>query len=432
MSELEALEKKLDEKEAGRRAEAVQEIRKLLAKGSLALESRPGSFNLHAHSFFSYNGEGFSPSHLVWMAKKMGLDMIGLVDFDILDGVDELFEAAAQLGVAVIAGMETRAFVPEFSSREINSPGEPGISYHMGSGFISSKLKDANWNAFFNSMRVNPQNRNRDLVSKVNGFLDPVKLDYDKDVLPLTPKGVATERHICQAYDEKSRKHFPKEADLVAFWSKKLGASEADMAKSVASSAKLQALIRSKTMKKGGVGYQQPDDKTFPRMDEVNRFILAQGAIPMMTWLDGTSAGEGAAVELMDVEMKCGSAAINIIPDRNWNISNPEEKKKKALKLEEIVRLADERGLPIQIGTEMNAPGLKRVDDFSAPELKPYIASFTRGAHILYGHTVLSQKEGKGYLSDWAKKEFASVNAKNAFFEKAGQDALAALKSLKV
>ncbi|MBL8994801.1 MAG: hypothetical protein JNM63_15750, partial [Spirochaetia bacterium] len=384
MSELESLEKKLDDKEAGRRTEAVLEIRKMISKGSLVLESRPGQFNLHAHSFFSYNGEGFSPSHLVWMTKKMGLDMIGLVDFDILDGVDELFEAAKNLGVAVIAGMETRAFVPEFATREINSPGEPGISYHMGSGFISSKLNDPSWKDFFISMRENPQRRNRDLVSKVNAFLDPVKLDYDQDILPLTPKGVATERHICQAYEEKSRKQFPKESDLVAFWSKALGAPESEMAKTAASPAKLQALIRSKTMKKGGVGYQQPDDKTFPRMDEVNRFILAQGAIPMMTWLDGTSAGESAAVELMDVEMKCGAAALNIIPDRNWNIANPEEKKKKAMKLEEIVRLADERGLPIQIGTEMNAPGLKRVDDFSAPELKPYIPSFMHGARILY------------------------------------------------
>lgn len=432
MSELESIEKKLDDKEAGRRLEGVLEIRKLLSKGSLAIESRPGQFNLHAHSFFSYNGEGFSPSHLVWMAKKMGLDMIGLVDFDILDGVDELFEAGNHLGVAVMAGMETRAFVPEFATREINSPGEPGISYHMGSGFISSKLSDASWNDFFVSMRENPQKRNRDLVSKVNGFLDPVKLDYEKDILPLTPRGVATERHICQAYEEKSRRQFAKEADLVAFWSKTLGASEADTAKTIASPAKLQALIRSKTMKKGGVGYQQPDDKTFPRMAEVNRFILAQGAIPMMTWLDGTSAGESAATELMDVEMGCGAAAINIIPDRNWNISNPDEKKKKAAKLEEIVRLADERGLPIQIGTEMNAPGLKRVDDFSAPELKPYVQSFTRGAHILYGHTVLARKEGRGYLSDWAKKEFSSVNAKNDFFEKTGREALAAIKSLKV
>ena len=30
-------------------------------------------------------------------------------------------------------------FVPEFSTREINSPGEPGVCYQMGVGFASSQ-----------------------------------------------------------------------------------------------------------------------------------------------------------------------------------------------------------------------------------------------------------------------------------------------------
>ena len=39
-------------------------------------------------------------------------------------------------------------------------------------------------------------------------FTAPVTLDYDKDVLPLTPKGNATERHICEAYSKKGDKAF--------------------------------------------------------------------------------------------------------------------------------------------------------------------------------------------------------------------------------
>jgi hypothetical protein len=44
-----------------------------------------------------------------------------------------------------------------------------------------------------------------------------------------------------------------------------------------------EALIRSKTMKKGGVGYVQPGKGSFPLMAEMNRFVLAAGAIPTLT-----------------------------------------------------------------------------------------------------------------------------------------------------
>ena len=36
--------------------------------------------------------------------------------------------------------------------------------------------------------------------------------------------------------------------------------------------------IRSKTMKRGGVGYVQPDKGSFPLMADTNRFILAPAA----------------------------------------------------------------------------------------------------------------------------------------------------------
>ena len=51
-------------------------------------------------------------------------------------------------------------------------------------------------------------------------------------------------------------------------------------------------------MKKGGVGYVQPGKGSFPLMADMNRFVLESGAIPTLTWLDGTSEGEKAIEEL--------------------------------------------------------------------------------------------------------------------------------------
>ena len=78
--------------------------------------------------------------------------------------------------------------------------------------------------------------------------------------------------------------------------------------------------------------------------------------------------------------------------------------------------------MPVIIGTELNPPGGKWVDDFDAPELKPYLDDFRRGALILFGHTVEQANAGRGYCSPWALETFTSTKEKNAYFEKVGQN----------
>ncbi len=87
-----------------------------------------------------------------------------------------------------------------------------------------------------------------------------------------------------------------------------------------------------------------------------------------------------------------------------------------------MVALAEKHHFPVIVGTEMNAPGNKFVDDFSSAELKPLAPVFLKGAHIVYAHSVLQRESGLGYLSAWAKRNFPSVKAKNGFFEKLGRE----------
>jgi hypothetical protein len=367
--------------------------------------------NLHCHTFYSYNAYGYSPSSFAWRARKAGLAAAGVVDFDVLDALEEFLDAGRLVGLKTCVSLETRVFVPEFATRVINSPGEPGIAYHMGVGFTSLPQSDSA-KAFLDSMRRTVEARNRDLVARVNTFTRPVELDYDRDLLPLTPKGNATERHICEAYERKAAKAFPDKGALTAFWKEKLGDCPAD-------SAKLQALIRAKTMKRGGIGYVQPGEGSFPRMADMNRFVLECGAIPTLTWLDGTSDGEKAIEELFAVAKSSGAAALNIIPDRNYT---PGVKDQKVKNLYEVVAMAEKNHFPIIVGTEMNAPGNKFVDSFETAELTPLVPAFLKGAHIAYAHSVLQQQSGLGYLSAWAQKTFSTVAAKNEFYEKLGRD----------
>src|SRR5512146_1044046 len=119
------------------------------------------------------------------MAKKRGFALLGTVDFDSLDAVDEFLDACLAVGVRGSAALETRVYIPEFATREINSPGEPGIYYYMGAGFTSSQAPAAAA-PILADMRRRAEQRNRTMVESINAYLDPVALVYDRDVLPLT------------------------------------------------------------------------------------------------------------------------------------------------------------------------------------------------------------------------------------------------------
>ncbi len=373
--------------------------------------------NLHCHSFYSFNGYGYSPSCLAWLARREGLTAAGIVDFDVLDGVDEFLAAGALLNLRTCAGIETRVHVPELAGREINSPGEPGIAYFMGMGFASGAASDA---PLLQGLKRTAQERNRGIVARVNPVLSPVELDYDADVLPLSPNANATERHLCIAYAGKAEALYPDLAQRIAFWSARLGVAETVIAGVIDHPPALYGLIRGKMMKAGGPGYVAPDAAAFPLLEDLAAFIRGAGALPTYAWLDGMSAAEAEPGALLDLCECHGVAAVNIIPDRNWNIADPADRARKVAALHAFARLADSRGLPIVVGTEMNAHGQRFVDDFAAPELVPLTRLFLKGAFILYGHTVLAQR-GMGYLSPWAESHLPGRHQRNAFYGQLGR-----------
>lgn len=397
---------------------------RIRAEALTALLSQPGNAehreiqaaNMHAHTFFSFNAYGHSPTSLAWLAKANGYAAIGSVDFDVLDAVDEFLTACESAGVRSSSALETRVYVPEFATREINSPGEPGVAYHMGIGFTSSAVSGVAAR-ILNDMRGRAAQRNRELVARVNAHLNPIVIDYDRDVLPLTPNGNATERHILVAYTtavDASR------IDSTTFWTEKLGAKREQIEQVVHDTPKLHNLIRSKLMKRGGVGYVQPGPATFPSIDEFHEFVIACDALPCATWLDGTSTGEQAIEELLNLGIAKGVVALNIIPDRNWNIADAAQKRVKLQNLYQVVALAQSLELPLNVGTEMNAFGNKLIDDFDAPELAPVRKPFMDGAYFIYGHTMMQRAIDLGYQSHWAKAHLAARGERNAFYTRVG------------
>ena len=414
---LDNLEAKLNDFAPAVRADALAELVALAQQGAVQLEPETDLANMHCHTFFSFNAYGRSPTALAWLAKRRGFRLMGIVDFDVLDGVDEFLDACELVGVRGSAGIETRVFLPEFATREINSPGEPGVYYHMGIGFTSSRVPETAA-SILADLRQRAARRNRGLADRINAYLTPVAIDYEQDVLPLTPGGNATERHIVASYVRAAQHVVP---NPIEFWADKLDLEPGQAATLMGDTPKFQNLIRAKLMKRGGVGYVQPSRHTFPTVEEFHTLIVQCGALPCAAWLDGASEGEQTIEELLDLLIGKGVVALNIIPDRNWNIADPETRRVKVQNLYDVVRLAKELALPLNVGTEMNSFGQKAVDDFDAPELAPVRQAFLDGAHFIYGHTVMQRALGLGYQSEWAQNHLPSRRERNRFYTNAGR-----------
>lgn len=407
------LEQALNDFDRGQRSAALSALlerhRETLAPDETA--------NLHCHTFYSFNAYGYSPTGLAWLARTRRIKLLGIVDFDVLDGVEEFLGACEQANVRGSAGIESRVFIPEFADREINSPGEPGVYYHMGIGFAGGP-RSPEAESILRELREQSAQRNRNLIYRVNAYLAPVVVDYETDVLPLTPAGNATERHIVVAYIKAAERMTDNAA---TFWANRLGMDLAAVEKAMGDSASFQNTVRNKLMKKGGPGYVQPGHDTFPPVEKLNALTVACGALPCAAWLDGLLQGEQDIEELMNLLVGKGIVALNIVPDRNWNLSDPAAAALKQRKLYEVVELAKSLDLPLNVGTEMNSFGQKLVDDFDAPALAPVRDVFMDGAYFVYGHTMLARHLGIGYQSNWAAAYLPERADRNGFYTRVGK-----------
>ncbi len=383
-----------------------------------AFPPETAAMNLHVHSFFSYNGEGWSPSRIAYEMKQLGLYGSALCDFDVLQGVEEFLTAGDLLGLRTAASFESRVFFSEYADQEINSPGEPGVFYFMGSGFVKAPADGSKAAAGFGLLLEQSHRRNRELIARVNAALPAAKLDYERDVLPLTPDKNATERHIVRAYYDQAIKEQGSPEAAAAFWAKVFGADEAELA--AKSPNAMNDYLRSKLMKKGGLGYTQPTKDTFPPIEQVIELIRECRALPNAAWLDGSLPGEAAPKTQLECLVAKGLEMVNIIPDRNWNFKDPAKAAVRVQALNEYIAAAQALDLPIIVGTECNKPGQRKVDDFKAPALAPHLDTFTFGANVLFGHTRLLRYADYSYSDAQTKADFPTRKARNDFFAAVG------------
>jgi len=425
------LEKKLDSFDREERRNAFLELSRFVQEGKIRVPEVPFRVNLHFHTFFSYNALGYSPLHIIWRAKNEGLGMAASVDFDVLDAVEEFQWGGLEVSLPVSSGLETRIHLPEFQDEELNSPGEPGVAYYMGYGFTRLPEQESRAAQTAAFLKETAHKRNRAVIERVNAYLAPVMVDEVEDVFPLTPSQNPTERHIVLAYLSKAEYMYPSEEERVAFWAEKLDLPATTVKSLITNNSQLADVVRMKLIKKGGAGYVKPDAGEFPTLNQVNAMIQELGALPSFGWLDGTRSGERDPKRLLHFCMERNVETLFIVPERNWNIPDPDERRTKTQKLHTLIELAHSLDMPVFAGTELNKHGQKFVDEFDSPALAPLAPSLFESAWILWGHTALERTSRRGWGSEWARRTFPERRHRNRFFASLGRSVPATHQALK-
>ena len=266
------------------------------------------------------------PASLAWLAKQRGFAAVGIVDFDVLDAVDEFLDACELAGVRGSAGIETRVFIPEFATREINSPGEPGVYYHMGIGFTSGQAAGEAAATLGRHARAAPTQRNRDMIGARQRAPGAGRHRLRARRAAADARRQRHRAPHAGRLHPRGRRRRRCRSPAATFWAEKLGATRgADRRRSSATTPKFSEPGARQADEEGRRGLRAAQRRHLPHGGGVPPLHRsACGALPCATWLDGTSAGEQAIDELLDLLIGKGAVALNIIPDRNWNIADPE------------------------------------------------------------------------------------------------------------
>ncbi len=345
-------------------------------------ERRRRGTNCHIHTNESFSVFR-SPAEAVWQAAREGVALLGINDHYTIAGHDEFRRACAIAGIDAVFSMEAVAMdrAAEAESLLLNDPDNPGRVYLCGKGITRIPPEDSAASRNLAQMRAALARRNREMTAKV-AQLFRERLESDgpswDDVLALTPRGNATERHVARAALDRLRAVAAERGLALA----EVIQRSTNAVPAAADDAALQNFLRARLLKAGMPCYVPETEDAFISSAELRAMFLAFGSIPTYPILGNpVTPGERDVEALLDRLEASGFYAVEVIPHRNTRE-----------RLSEIVGAARRRWWPVFNGTEHNTPESRpMLDPFALdPEFEPW---FRQSAALLIAH---QQRAGRG------------------------------------
>jgi predicted metal-dependent phosphoesterase TrpH len=152
----------------------------------------PRTADLHTHTCFSDGTD--QPRRVVELAKQAGLSALAITDHDILDGLGEAAQAAGELGIELIPGLEMSA---SWDGQEVHI-----LGYYVGLGHQAFQQMLA-------QQRQRRVSRIHEMVKRLQGLGLSITVE---DVLAASGQGTIGRPHVAQALVNRGHVSTLKEA----------------------------------------------------------------------------------------------------------------------------------------------------------------------------------------------------------------------------
>lgn len=372
---------------------------------------KKGWINLHVHtneSFSVFN----SPAEAVWHAYMEDVEYFGINDHYTTDGYREFEQACMLAHLKPVLSVEAIAMDVDSHRRNsrFNDPDNPGRIYVVGKGVTQTLQKRGRGYKILDRMKEAVQRRNRSMVEELNRYAHTrgynITFSY-QDVLALTPRGNATERHVVQAFCEKINDITERPDERREIFSN-LMEIETDE-RLVEDSAELQSFVRLKLLKSGRPCYVEEDGEAFTTVENLVDIFLEYGAIPTYPLLGSPLTEEERDLEkLIEKALKNRMYAFDLFDFRT-----------ETKRAEEIIEAAMHYGFPVFIGTEHNTKKmLPMVGDIG--KNRAFYPYFRESAQFVCGHQLLSKLCDFGYVTQEGRPRIAHLKEGFQFFVHVG------------
>ncbi len=346
----------------------------------------------HSFSAFSSIEQAFQ------LAKKEGVEVLGINDFYTTGGYDEFAELALKNKIFPLFNIEFMALQNHLQEAgiRVNDPNNPGRTYFSGKGLRKPAKMSEVSSEKIKTLQEESNRQTYEMVEKLNAFLaaNNIEIQFNSTELHKNlAKNLFRERHIAQAIRIAVFEKEVSEAGRKALLQKIFSGKE--VKSPIGNVAALENEIRGNLLKAGGAAFVTEDPKAFLSLEEVIDLIIDAGGIPCYPVLlddpKGVCTGYEADKEkLLHELIKNDVYSIELIPGRNdFNI------------LKDFVTYFNKNGFVITFGTEHNTPQLvpmKITCRGGVPPDSELLQINYEGTAVIAAHQYLIANGDEGYL----------------------------------
>lgn len=373
--------------------------------------------NNHIHTSFSFSP--YTPSSAVYYAALAGLSTAGIMDHDSVGGCEEFIEAGKIIGMPVTVGFECRTSVKgtALEGLRLNNPDQKSVAYVTLHGIPHSML--AKCAAVLAPLSAERNKRNVKMCAKISELCG-IKLDFEKDVLPLSQYkngGSVTERHVLYALAKKlvsddREKSVKKVEDLTVPMAEKTRQKLLEAPDNFFTYDVL-GILKSHLVEKIYVDA----DEELMHITDFTKLAREVGGICAYAYLGDVTespTGDKKAQKFEDdylddlfVNLKeFGFNAVTYMPSRNTKEQ-----------LDRIIELCNKHQFFQISGEDINSPR----QSFTCPAMAEYPALFD-STYALIGHEIAATDDiSKGMFTQKTINNMPSLEERTAFYAEIGR-----------